>query len=376
MKYFIIAGEPSGDLHGSNLIRGLVEEDPQARFNFWGGDKMLEAAGGEGLVKHYRETSFFGVVNVLKNLRTVLSQISLCKQQILQFSPDVIILIDYPSFNMKIAQWAHERGIRVYYYIAPKVWAWKEWRVKSIRKYVDRLYVIFPFEVEYFRSKGIEPVFRGNPLMDAILKRQPQLPSWEEFRLANSLDARPLVALVAGSRVAEVRDNLPQMVRIAEAMPEYQFVVTAVDWIDESIYRELTLDTPVKYLKGQTYETLNVAKAAIVTSGTATLETALLSTPQIVVFYIPRLYEFLRRFVLKIKWVSLVNINMQRETVKELIAHDVPAELAVDELKKILPGGSQRERVLEEYAQLRQMMGGEGSSARVARDIVQSLQKR
>ncbi|MEG2614866.1 MAG: hypothetical protein RR996_07475, partial [Alistipes sp.] len=218
MKYYLIAGEPSGDLHGANLIKGLVAADPQASFRFWGGDKMAAAGGAANLAKHYRETSFFGFVEVLKNLRTIGRQFTECQTNVKTFNPDVLILIDYPGFNMKMAKWAHEQGIKVYYYIAPKVWAWREWRVKDVRRYVDRLFIIFPFEQRYFASKGIAPIFEGNPLVDAIEARRATLPSPEAFRREHGLDQRPIIALLAGSRTGEIRDNLPLMALLSRIL--------------------------------------------------------------------------------------------------------------------------------------------------------------
>ena len=373
MKYFIVAGEPSGDLHGSNLMRGLQAEDSEAQFRFWGGDKMAEVGGTESLAKHYRETSFFGIVQVVRNLKTIVGQIDECKRDIEAYKPDVVILIDYPSFNMRIAKWAKEHGIKVYYYIAPKVWAWKEWRVKGIRKYVDRLYTIFPFETEYFRSKGVEPIFCGNPLCDSIAQYKAQMPSREEFLRTEGLDERPIVALLAGSRRSEIKDNLNDMIAISKNFPEYQFVVAAVPWIEKELYDKILANTNVKFVCNKTYDTLIYAEAAIVTSGTATLETALIGTPEIVVYHIPKLYEWLRPLVLKIPYISLVNINLNRECVREIVVSKVDVKAVSEELRAILEGGSKREKMLAEFAELQEMMGGEGSSHRVAQDIVKSL---
>ena len=373
MKYFIVVGEPSGDLHGSNLMRGLLAEDSEAQFRFWGGDKMAEVGGADNLAKHYRETSFFGIVQVLRNLRTVLGQIDECKRDIEAFNPDVVILIDYPSFNMRIAKWVKARGTKVYYYIAPKVWAWKEWRVKEIRKYVDRLYTIFPFETDYFRSKGIEPVFCGNPLCDSIAQYKAQMASKETFLQENNLDERPIVALLAGSRRSEIKDNLSDMVAISQNFPEYQFVVAAVPWIEKGLYDKMLAGTGVKFVCDRTYDTLIYAKAAIVTSGTATLETALMNTPEIVLYHIPKLYEWLRPIVLKIPYISLVNINLSRECVREIVVNKIDVEAVSAELCSILEGGSARQKMFADFAELQAMMGGEGSSHRVAKDIVKSL---
>ena len=373
MKYYIIVGEPSGDLHGSNLMRGLQAEDCEAQFRFWGGDKMAEVGGAENLAKHYRETSFFGIAQVLRNLKTIFGQIDECKRDIEAYKPDVVILIDYPSFNMRIAKWAKERGIKVYYYIAPKVWAWKEWRVKEIRKYVDRLYTIFPFESEYFRSKGIEPVFCGNPLCDSIAQYKAQMASREEFLRESGLDERPIVALLAGSRRSEIKDNLADMVAISKNFPNYQFVVAAVPWIEREMYDKILSGTSVKFVCDKTYDTLFYAEAAIVTSGTATLETALIGTPEIVMYHVPKLYEWLRPIVLKIPYISLVNINLNRECVREIVVNKIDIEAVSAELRAILEGGSKRAKMVADFTELQEMMGGEGSSHRVAQDIVKSL---
>ena len=375
MKYFVIAGEPSGDLHGSKLMQGIANEDCDARFRFCGGDRMVEVGGKQGLVKHYKEMSFFGIAQVLRNLKTIFSQIDECKAAIEEFAPDVIILIDYPSFNMRIAKWAKSKGIKVYYYIAPKVWAWKEWRVKGIRKYVDRLYTIFPFETEYFRSKGIEPIFCGNPLVDDIAQMRSKLPSRDEFIKQNNLDSRPIVALLAGSRTSEIRENLPNMVAIAEQFPQYQFVVTAVPWIDKSLYDSYISGSNVKYICNKTQQTLANAEAAIVTSGTATLETALMGIPEMVLYHIPKLYEILRPYVLKIPYISLVNINMNREVVRELVCAKLDMAEATAELRSILKGGDKREKMLTDFAELSALIGSNGASQRFATEIVKTLKQ-
>lgn len=377
MKYYVIAGEPSGDLHGSKLMQGIAAEDSDASFRFCGGDRMAEVGGADGLLKHYKDMSFFGFVQVLCNLKTIFGQIDDCKADIENFAPDVIILIDYPSFNMRIAKWAHKKGIKVYYYIAPKVWAWKEWRVKSIRKYIDRLYTIFPFETAYFRSKGIEPIFCGNPLVDDIAERAKSLPTREEFIVSNNLDNRPIVALLAGSRASEIRANLPDMVALAKIFPEYQFVVTAVPWIDKAVYERYMTNrgdkTDVVYLCDQTQQTLSHAEAAIVTSGTATLETALMGIPEMVLYHIPKLYEILRPYVLKIPFISLVNINLSREAVRELVCYKLNITEAATELRSILKGGTKREKMLADFDTLKSLIGDTGASERFATDIVKSL---
>ena len=374
MKYYVIAGEPSGDLHGGKLMREIAKEDSNASFRFCGGDLMAATAGEQSMLYHYKQMSFFGFVQVAKNLKTILTQIDNVKADIERFAPDVIILIDYPAFNIRIAKWAKKQNIKVYYYIAPKVWAWKERRVKSLRKYVDRLYTIFPFETEYFRSHGIEPHFFGNPLVDDIAERRTTFPSREEYIAECGLDKRPIVALLAGSRISEIKSNLPDMVTLARRFPEYQFVVTAVPWIDRSIYDKYIADSPVRYVNNRTQQTLHHSVAAIVTSGTATLETALMGIPEVVLYHIPWLYEKLRPYFLKIPYISLVNINLQREAVKEIVCAKLNVEMATQTLTDILPNGAEREHMLRDFEELSSMMGGDGASARFAKDIVKTLQ--
>lgn len=375
MKYYLIAGEPSGDLHGANLIEGLKKSDPQAGFRFWGGDKMAEAGGAENLRKHYRETSFFGIVQVIRNYGTIRRQIRECKEDILAYAPDVLILIDYPGFNMRMAEFAHRHGIRTFYYIAPKVWAWREWRVRSIQKYVDRLFVIFPFECKYFPKHGIEPVFEGNPLVDAIEHRRKSLPSREEFVAEHGLDERPIVALLAGSRRGEISDNLPMMADLARQFPGMQFVVAGVQWIDRALYEKAIGDAPVRYLCDCTYELLHSASAAIVTSGTATLETALFGVPEVVVYRTLWINIKLRPYVLKVPYVSLVNLNLGRESVREIIQSGYDTAEAAAELRAILPGGGKRQRMLDDFDELRRIIGGPGASDRFARRMVEELKK-
>ncbi len=375
MKYYLIAGEPSGDLHGANLMAGLRKADPEAEFRFWGGERMAAVGGAANLVKDYRETSFFGIVQVLRNLRTIRSQIKECQDDIAAWRPDVVILVDYPGFNMKIARWAHEHGFRTFYYIAPKVWAWREHRIKKIRRWVDELFIIFPFERGYFTRKGIGWHFEGNPLVDAIEQRRRELPDGAEFRRRNGLDQRPIVALVAGSRPAEIRDNLPLMERLSKHFPDRQFVVTAVPWIDRAVYDKYLAGSAIRCVCDQTYETVHVAEAAVVTSGTATLETALLGTPEVVVYRTLWFQVKLQPYVLKVPWVSLVNLNLERESVAEIIQSDLDERRAERELRAILMGGAKRQRMLDDFAELRRIIGGPGASDRFARRMVEELRK-
>ncbi len=375
MKYYLLAGEPSGDLHGANLIRGLLKADPGAEFRFWGGDLMAAAGGRGNLRKHYRETSFFGIVQVVKNLGTIRRQMRECQADVAAFAPDVLILVDYPGFNMKMARWAREHGIRTFYYIAPKVWAWREWRVKAIRKYVDRLFIIFPFERTYFPKHGIEPVFEGNPLADAIEARRAALPAPDEFRRRNGLDERPIIALLAGSRRGEIRANLPLMALLSKRFPEHQFVVAGVAWIDRALYEQYMAGSDIRYVCDQTYETLAAAEAAVVTSGTATLETALLGIPEAVVYRTVWWQVWLRPYVLKVPWVSLVNLNLGRECVAELIQSDLSVERAEQELRAIVAGGAKRGKMLADFDELRTVIGGPGASERFAARMVEELKK-
>ncbi len=376
MKYFLISGEPSGDLHGANLMRGLIAADPEAEFRFWGGDKMAEVGGAQNLLMHYRETSFMGFVQVVLNLGKILGQLSLCKEQIKKFQPDAVILIDYAGFNLKIARFAKEHNITTHFYIAPKVWAWNEKRVKLLKKYVDELFIIFPFEREYFASKGIAAHFEGNPLVDALAQRLDTAKDRVTFLKDNQLDDRPIIALLAGSRKRELEENLPLMKQIAAAFASYQFVVAGVDWIDRAVYDKELEGSNIKFVAGQTYELLNHSEAAVVTSGTATLETALIGVPQVVVYHIPKLHEILRPLVLKIPYISLVNINLGRESVKEIVQSSIDATEAIDTLQDILVGGSKREALLADYAELNSIIGSTGASKRFAKRMVELLQNK
>lgn len=376
MKYYLIAGEASGDLHGSNLMKGLLKSDPQAEFRFWGGDKMAEVGGAEGLAKHYRQTSFFGVADVLKHLPTILGQLGECERDVVDFAPDVLILIDYPGFNFKMAKFAHKKGIRTFYYISPKVWAWKERRVNLIRKYVDKLFIIFPFEIEYFRQRGIDAVYEGNPIVDSIDQTLAVLPSEEQFRAENGLGDKRLVALLAGSRKNEIKKNLAFMVRLAAAHPEFQFVVAGVSWLEASLYEQYLEGSSVKFLTDKTYALLKYSDAAVVCSGTATLETALIGTPEVVCYRMDEFsYRVARAFV-KIGFISLVNIIMGREVVKELIQHDMTVEKASSELRSILSGGVRYEQMKKDYDELAAIIGGVGASDRFAQRMVELLRKK
>lgn len=373
MRYYLIAGEASGDLHGSNLMKGILKSDPDATFRFWGGDRMASVGGRANLSKHYNETSFFGVADVLKNLRTIFSQLDECKRDVEDFAPDVLILVDYPGFNFKMAKWAHSKGLRTFYYISPKVWAWKERRVEMIRKYVDRLFIIFPFEIEYFRKRGIDTIYEGNPIMDSIAQRLEMIPVKEEFFAQNGLDERPVVALLAGSRKNEIKKNLAFMVSLSKSHPEWQFVVAGVSWLDSKLYQRFLEGGDVKFVIDKTYELLKYSSAAVVCSGTATLETALIGTPEFVCYRMDEFSYRVARCFVKIKFVSLVNIVMGREVVRELLQHDMTVEKASEELRAIMPEGAKREKMMEEYACLQKVIGGVGASDRFAARMVEIL---
>lgn len=373
MKYYIIAGEASGDLHGSNLMKGLLKADPEAQFRFWGGDRMAEVGGADNLVKHYKKTSFFGVTEVLRNLRTIFSQLDECKKDLVAYGPDVLICVDYPGFNFKVAKFAHSKGIRTFYYISPKVWAWKERRVERIRKYVDRLFIIFPFEVDYFRQKGIEAIYEGNPIMDSIAQTLAVVPPREEFCRLNGLSDKPIVALLAGSRTSEVKRNLAFMTALAAEFPDHQFVVAGVSWLDRGLYDKFLAGSTVRCVTDQTYGLLRYAEGAVVCSGTATLETALIGTPEVVCYRMDEFsYRVARAFV-KIGFISLVNIIMKREVVRELIQHDMTVANAATELRSIMEGGHKHAPMMGDYAELQAVVGGEGASDRFAARMVEIL---
>ncbi|CDN32300.1 Lipid-A-disaccharide synthase [Mucinivorans hirudinis] len=362
MKYYIIAGEASGDLHGSNLIKGLKEADPQAQFRFWGGDLMEQAADTKP-VKHYKESSIMGYLEVLMNLRKIVGFLRDCQRDVKAWQPDVLILIDYPGFNFKMAKFAKANGIKTFYYIAPKVWAWKEGRVKLIQKYVDELFVIFPFEVDYFRKFSIEAHYFGNPLMDSVSER-------------GEVEKDNIVALVAGSRKHEIDHNLPTMVEISRAFPDYRFVVTAVPWLDKAIYDKYLIGSNVEYICNETYSTIARSRAALVTSGTATLETALLGVPQVVCFRGPAVSMWIAARLVKLKWISLVNLVMNRTVVTELIQSDFTVGKGCDELRAILPGGSKIDKISADYKELYAKIGSAGASQRVAKEMYGQLAKR
>jgi lipid-A-disaccharide synthase len=371
MRYFIIAGEQSGDLHGSNLIRGLRSADPSSEIFCWGGEKM-EKAGGK-LLMHYRKLAIMGFLPVLMNLRTIAGNFTLCKKQISEYSPDVVILIDFPGFNLRIAKFAKMAGFRVFYYISPKLWAWKESRVEKIRKFVDRMFIIFPFEVEFYRKHNIEVEYYGNPLVDEIARKRDISGSREDIKRSLGLDSRPVIGMLAGSRKGEVKFILPQMLKVIKFFPGYQFVLATVQSIPEEFYHRFTGDLPVKLIPGKSYEILLASEASMVKSGTSTLEAALLNIPQVVCYKVDEISFQIARQVVKIRVFSLVNLIMGREVVKELIQFLLTEKNLVKELRAILPGGTDREKMLSDYAELRKLLGPAGASLRIASEMVNTL---
>ncbi len=371
MRYFIIAGEQSGDLHGSNLISELKKSDPGAEIRCWGGD-LMESAGAT-LLMHYRNTAFMGFVTIVKNLGAITRNLNLCKSQIREFNPGVIILIDYPGFNLRIAEFAKGSDFRVFYYISPKFWAWNEKRVEKVKRFVDRMYIIFPFEVGFYKKHNVAVEYRGNPLLDETEKKIRSFPGTDEIRKSMGLDQKPVIALLAGSRKNEVAQVLPRMVKMVKYFPEYQFVLAGVKNLPDELYQNIIKELPVKLLRDKTYEALYISEAALVTSGTATLETALFNVPQVVCFRGDFLSIVIAWIVIKVKYISLVNLILGYEAVRELIQFDLTEKKLLKELKAILPGGSKRGEMMEDYKKVRSILGPAGASERIARDMVEEL---
>lgn len=360
MNYYLIVGEASGDLHASHLMQALKERDPEADFRFFGGEKM-QAVGGT-LVRHYRELAYMGFIPVLLHLPTILRNMRQCKEDIRAWNPDVVILVDYPGFNLKIAKYVHgELKIPVYYYISPKIWAWKEYRIKNIQRDVDELFSILPFEVAFFEGKHHYPIhYVGNPTADEVRSfREGYNETAADFRQRHGLSDQPIIALLAGSRQQEIKDNLPAMIEAAKSFTDYQMVLAGAPSIDDGYYRKFIDNQLVTLVHNETYPLLAQSTAALVTSGTATLETALFDVPQVVCYEtpVPWLINFLRRHLLKVKYISLVNLVADREVVTELVADTFKVENIRHELQRILPGRSDRDTMLQGYAEVRQALG-------------------
>lgn len=372
MRYYLIAGEASGDLHGSNLMREIRKLDPAADFRFWGGD-LMKAQGGE-LVKHYRDLAFMGFTEVLMNLRTIFRNLDACKEDILAFKPDVVILIDYPGFNLRIAEFVHEHKFRVFYYISPQVWAWKQSRVHKIKRIVDKMFVILPFEKDFYAKFDYEVTYVGHPLLDAISSNQLSLPGFEVFREANGLHEKPVIALLPGSRRQEIATMLPFMLKVVDSFPLYQFVIGGAPSVPDEFYKEIIGEKKISLLKGQTYALLRNSCAALVTSGTATLETALFGVPEVVCYKGGWISYMIARRLVKVDFISLVNLIMEREVVKELIQDELTVPNLIEELKKILDDKN-RIRINADLDELKKILGGSGASAVAAKEMVSNLKK-
>ena len=376
MKYYLIAGEASGDLHASNLMKSLKERDQNAHFRFFGGD-LMSAQGGT-LVKHYREMAFMGIIHVLLNARTILQNLAFCKKDIAEYRPDAVVLVDYPGFNLKIAKYVKTQlNIPVFYYISPKVWAWKEYRVKSFKKYVDEMLCILPFEVDFFKKHNYRVHYVGNPTLDAIAARSHQNETFPDFIAANNLENRPIIALLAGSRKQEISGNLPAMLEAVKSFNGYQYVIAGAPGIEPAFYNEFTKAAGAKVVFNQTYRLLAQSSVALVTSGTATLETALLNVPQVVCYRtsMPRLSHWAFNNILHTPYISLVNLVCGHEVVKELFAKYFSVDNIRKELSQLLHVKNYRQNMLANYAEMRRILGNPGASQRAAEVICEKLRK-
>lgn len=368
MKYYITAGEASGDLHASNLMKEIKNKDPEAEFRFLGGDLMLKQGGT--LVKHFKETAYMGLFDVIINLRTILKNIKFIKNDILKTKPDVVILVDYPGFNLRIAEFAHTENFNVYYYISPKIWAWKQSRVKKIKKYIDKLFIIFPFEKEFYKKHNYEVEYVGNPILDAVDTEKKDI---TVFKKKYKLNDKKIIALLPGSRKQEIKHNFPGMLKVAEKFTDYQFLVAAAPSLGKNIFQKYIKNKNVKLIYNDTYELLKHSEAAIVTSGTATLETAVLNVPELVCYKGDHIsYQIAKRLV-KVDYISLVNLIMQKEVIKEFIQYDMTVENICNELELLLHNDVYRINMLNNFAELKIKLGGKGASERAAGIIVNSL---
>ena len=393
MRYYIIAGEASGDLHGSNLMKGLYSEDPQAEIRFWGGDLMESVwsafrndltATDSGLVRHYKEGAVMGFVEVIAKARKLLGNVSFCKKDILAWNPDVVILIDYPGFNFKIAEFAHKSGFKVFYYIAPKVWASREGRIRKLKRYVDKLFIVFPFEKPYFDSKGIEYIYKGNPLVDAVDGSRAMLESREDFINRTKLEDKPHIAMLAGSRKGEISTMMPVLTEFASKMhalpqyTDYQFIIAGAParniddyskWLDEKN------SSYIRVIFGETQSIIRHAEAGVINSGTASLETALFNTPQVVGYITNPITYWLAKRIVKIKFISLGNLIVNRLAFKEFIQDDCNADALVKEIRDLIENPDRRDLMLKEYDEIRKLLGGSGASSAVAKSMIQELKQ-
>jgi lipid-A-disaccharide synthase len=359
MRYYIIAGEASGDLHGSNLIKALHHHDASAEIRCWGGDKMQ--AAGATLVKHYRDLAFMGFVEVIRHLGTILSNIKFCKQDIAEFKPDVLVLIDYPGFNLRIADWAKKQGIKVCYYISPQIWAWKESRIEQIRRSVDKMLVILPFEKPFYEKHRYPVTYVGHPLTEVVDE--------ELKKTFSQISSKKIIALLPGSRSQEIRKKLPVMLTMVKRFPEYQFVIAQAPGQEDTLYKELSRGLEVMLLRGQTYNLLQQASAALVTSGTATLETALFGVPEVVCYKGNPVSYWLAKRLIKVKYISLVNLILDKPAVKELIQDELNEQQLFEELNDLLHNVERREALQSDYTRLWELLGSEKASEKAAAEI-------
>jgi len=369
MKYYVIAGEASGDLHGANLIKAIKRKDSIAEFRCWGGDLMKEQ--GCCVVKHYKDLAFMGFVEVLFNLKTILSNFKFCKKDIVFYKPDVVILIDYPGFNLKMASFVKQLNIPVYYYISPQIWAWKQGRVKKIKRIVDKMFVILPFEKDFYKKFNFDVEFVGHPLLDAMnddCYKSEMIP----FRNENNISDKKIIAILPGSRKQEILKMLPIMLSVVEHFPDYEFVIAGVSFLPKEMYENIILNKPVKIVYGKTYPLLYNSYAAIVTSGTATLETALFGVPEIVCYKGSNISFMLAKKLVKVNYISLVNLIANKEIVKELIQNDFNKERLIAELTKILENEN-REQMKSSFMELKKMLGSGSASDKTANIITNSL---
>ncbi len=377
MKYYLIVGEASGDLHASRLMAALKKEDDDAEFRFFGGDLM--AGVGGTMVKHYKELAYMGFIPVLLHLRTIFSNMRHCKNDIADWQPDVLILVDYPGFNLNIAKYVHAHtSIPVYYYISPKIWAWKEYRIKNIKRDVNELFSILPFEVDFFAKHQYPIHYVGNPTVDEVAEfLKENTVEKEDFRKAGGLSSKPIIALLAGSRKQEIKDNLPDMIRAASSFTDYQLVVAGAPGISSGYYQQYLAGSNATILFGQTFGLLQHAEAALVTSGTATLETALFRVPQVVCYHTPlgKLFAFLKKYLLKVKYISLVNLIADQEVVKELVADAMTVAGMREELELLLHDNGYREKMLQNYEVMASRLGEAGAPQKGAAEIFRLLKK-
>ena len=373
MKYYIIAGEASGDLHGSNLVASLRAQDREAKIRAWGGEKMRK--NGANVVKNYHDLAFMGFVEVLINLRTILKNFSFCKKDITDFNPDAIVLIDYPGFNLKIAKWAHKKGYKVFYYISPQVWAWKRRRVYKIQKVVDKMLCILPFEKKFYDSYNVDCQFVGHPLLDEIAKVNPV--DKNKFYKSNRLNPKKeIIAMLPGSRKQEVSRMLTVMLDVVKQFPNYQFVIACAPSLPVSYYKGIIGDRAnVRLVVNRTYQLLQLSSAAMVTSGTATLETALFDVPEVVCYKANKISYIIARQLAKVRFICLVNLIMDREVVKELIQNDLTPNNVANELKSLLASSKRQKKLLEDYEELKMVLGNAGASDKAAETIISNIKK-